>query len=95
MSAYFPKYVIEYCFFLVVLIWNGHSSNMMENQKIMFAIMVAVIASVVTGVTAASLTPTPAYAAQPQHCSKSAGDCFPSEVQCEKRSPGKSGAAQC
>jgi len=67
----------------------------MENQKIMFAIMVAVIASVVTGVTAASLTPTPAHTAQPQHCSKSSGDCFSSKVQCEKRSPGKSGAAQC
>jgi hypothetical protein len=63
------------------------------NQKIMLTVMVAILAFAVTAATA--VNSSPAHAEKPNHCSKSAGDCFPSEVQCEKRSPGKSGAAQC
>ena len=63
------------------------------NQKILFTVMVAILALAVTAVTAVNYSP--AHAAQPRHCSHSSGSCFSSEVQCEKRSPGKSGAAQC
>jgi len=67
----------------------------MKNQKIMLTMGLAVVALVAIGATAANYSPTPAYADQPQHCSNSAHNCFPSEQQCEKRSPGKSGRAQC
>jgi hypothetical protein len=55
--------------------------------------MVAVVALVVTGATAASFSPTPAHADKPSFCK--GNDCFTSKTQCEKRSPGKSGEAQC
>jgi hypothetical protein len=65
----------------------------METQKIMFAFMLAVVALVVTGATAASFSPTPAHADKPSYCK--GNDCYTSKKQCEKRSPGKSGEAQC
>jgi hypothetical protein len=69
----------------------------MMNQKIMFATMVAVVALVATAATAVSgYSITPAYAANNcKHDSTSSRDCFASNVQCERNSPGKSGSVQC
>jgi hypothetical protein len=68
----------------------------MLNQKIMFGIVVAVLALAVTALTAVNYSPAHAAAGGTcKHDSTSSGDCFASKQQCIRNSPGKSGVAQC
>lgn len=64
------------------------------NPKLSIVVILAIAAFVATAATATVLNPTPVDAVKPNYC-KSGTGCFPSQNQCEKRSPGKSGEAQC
>jgi hypothetical protein len=64
------------------------------NTKLSIVVILAITAFVATAATATVFNPTPVDAVKPSYC-KSGEGCFPSQTQCEKRSPGKSGEAQC
>ena len=63
------------------------------NTKLSIVVMLAITAFVATAATATVLNPIPVDADKPSYCK--GNDCFTSQKQCEKRSPGKSGEAQC
>jgi hypothetical protein len=64
-----------------------------RNQKLSLFVIVAITVFVATAATATVLSPTPADADQPSY--RKGNECFISKKQCEKKSPGKSGKAQC
>jgi hypothetical protein len=63
------------------------------NTKLSIVAILAITAFVTTAAMATVMTLTPVDAAQPSYCK--GNNCVPSQTQCEKRSPGNSGQAQC
>jgi hypothetical protein len=76
--------------FRVFKILNG---NLRKDQKISLVVIIAITAFVATAATATVFSATPVDAAKPNYCK--GNNCVPSQTQCEKRSPGNSGEAQC
>jgi hypothetical protein len=63
------------------------------NQKISLVAILAITAFLATAATATVYSLTPVDAVKPSYCK--GNNCVPSQTQCEKRSPGNSGEAQC
>lgn len=64
------------------------------NSKLSIVVILAITAFVATAATATVFNPTQVDAAKPSYCKPGTG-CFPSQTQCEKRSPGGSGGPHC
>jgi hypothetical protein len=63
------------------------------NAKFSIVVILAITAFIATAATTMVLNATPVHAVKPQYCSQggSAEQCSPSQNQCERDSPGKSG----
>jgi hypothetical protein len=63
------------------------------NAKFSIVVILAITAFIATAATTMVLDAIPVHADKPQYCSQGGNSeqCSPSQNQCEKKSPGKSG----